>query len=48
MQQKFHKDWNSAKIMPLHKKGDIDEPKKYRPVQILSPLSKVLERVAHN
>ena len=33
--------------MPLHKKGDKLERKNYRPVAILSPLSKVLEKVVY-
>ena len=48
MQEKFPDDWKLAKVIPLHKKDDVLEPKNYRPVSILSPLSKVLERVVHN
>ena len=48
MQEKFPTEWKKAKVIPLHKKEDILEPKNYRPVSILSPLSKVLERVIHD
>ena len=48
MQERFPDDWKKAKVIPLHKKGDTLDPKNYRPVFILSPLSKVLERVVHD
>ena len=48
MQQKFPSLWKLAKILPLHKKGNILERKNYRPVSILSPVSKVLERVIYD
>ena len=48
MQQKFPTSWNNAKVLPLHKKGCVMERKNYRPVSILSPLNKVLERVIYD
>ena len=45
MQCKFPDPWKFAKVLPLHKKGDVLVRKNYRPVSILSPLSKVLERI---
>ena len=48
MQEKFPSDWKLAKVIPLHKKEDTLSPKNYRPVSILSPISKVLERVVYN
>ena len=45
MQMKFPTHWKHAKIIPLHKKGDPSERKNYRPVSILSPLGKILEKV---
>ena len=47
MQQKFPKAWKYAKVLPLHKKGCTLTRKNYRPVSILSPLSKVLEKVIY-
>ena len=47
MQQKFPSVWKLAKILPLHKKGDVLDRKNYRPVSILSPVSKVLERAIY-
>ena len=48
MQKKFPTAWKYAKISPLHKQLSILERKNYRPVSILSPLSKVLERAIYD
>ena len=40
--------WKLAKIIPLHKKDNVLERKNYRPVSILSPVSKVLERAIYD
>ena len=40
--------WKQAKIIPLHKKDDLLNPKNFRPVAILPVFSKVLERVIFN
>ena len=48
MQCKFPSSWKLAKVLPLHKKQNKLEPKNYRPVSILSPLSKVLENVIYD
>ena len=45
VQRKFPDLWKTAKIIPLHKKGDTLDPKNYRPVALLPVLSKVLERI---
>ena len=45
LQQKFPSAWKYSKVLPLHKKGELLERKNYRPVAILSPLSKVLEKI---
>ena len=47
MQSKFPQGWKFSKVLPLHKKLDHLERKNYRPVAILSPLSKVLEKVVY-
>ena len=47
MQSKFPQSWKFSKVLPLHKKLDRLERKNYRPVAILSPLSKVLEKVLY-
>ena len=45
MQCKFPTSWKFSKIVPIHKKGSLLESKNYRPVAILSPLGKILEKV---
>ena len=39
IQKSFPVAWKSAKIIPLHKKNDMTDPKNYRPVALLSVLS---------
>ena len=43
----FPKKLKVAKVMPLHKKGDLFLMDNYRPVSLLTALSKVFEKVAH-
>ena len=40
--------FKEAKVIPLFKKGSTLDPGNYRPVSILSVLSKILERAAHS
>ena len=47
LQQKFPDTWKLTKIVPLHKKKSTLKKENYRPVAILSPLSKVLEKVLY-
>ena len=47
MQCKFPSSWKYSKIIPLHKKASKLEMKNYRPVAILSPLSKILEKIVY-
>ena len=47
MQQKFPTSWKFTKIVPLHKKNSALHRENYRPVAILSPLSKVLEKAVY-
>ena len=47
IQEKFPSSWKFAKVLPLHKKLSTLEMKNYRPVAILSPLSKVLEKIIY-
>ena len=46
-QNKFPTAWKYSKVIPLHKKESQLERKNYRPVAILSPLSKILEKVVY-
>ena len=45
MQECFPEAWKCSKVIPIFKKDDEQLAKNYRPVSILSPLSKVLEKV---
>jgi hypothetical protein len=46
--QEFPSYWKKSKIIPLHKKDDLLNPKNYRPVAIVPIFSKVLQRVIFN
>ncbi len=45
---KFPISMKEAKVMPLHKGGSKEMPENYRPILVLSVLSKILERIVHN
>ena len=40
-------EWKRAKVIPLHKKGDVIDVRNYRPISVLSTSSKIIERIAH-
>ena len=42
------KEWKFHKIIPVPKKGDLSDVKNYRPISLLSCLSKVLERIIYD
>eukprot|EP00745_Piridium_sociabile_P029687 TRINITY_DN4898_c0_g1_i1.p1 TRINITY_DN4898_c0_g1~~TRINITY_DN4898_c0_g1_i1.p1 ORF type:complete len:636 (-),score=29.15 TRINITY_DN4898_c0_g1_i1:175-2046(-) len=43
----FPGEFKHAKVIPLHKKGDINNVNNYRPISLLSSISKLLERHVH-
>ena len=47
MQKRFPSSWKLSvnKVIPLHKKESKLDPRNYRPLAILSPPSKILERI---
>ena len=47
-QGKFPTEWKKANIVPVHKKGDKQILKDYRPVSLLPICGKILERVIYN
>ena len=47
LQQRFPNSWKISKVIPLHKKNDPSDKQNYRPVALLSPLSKVLEKLIY-
>ena len=44
-QQTWPKIWKSGRVIPVHKKEDKSKVKNYRPVTLLSVISKVMEKV---
>ena len=41
-------DLKRARVIPIHKKGRRTDPSMYRPISILSTISKVIEKVIHD
>ncbi len=40
-------DWKSARVIPLFKKGKVEDLDSYRPISVLLIVSKLLERAVH-
>ena len=40
--------WKHAIVTPLPKTSDLNDPSKFRPISVVPPVSKVLERVVHH
>ena len=45
---KFPLEWSKAIIIPLHKKGDVNDPGSYRGISLLSILSKVYTHIINS
>ena len=43
-EEKFPGDWKKARVSPIFKSGSRDEYDNYRPISILSPISKIFEK----
>ena len=43
---KFPGDWKKARVSPIFKFGSRDECDNYRPISILSPISKIFEKTS--
>ena len=44
----FQNKWKKANIIPVHKKGDKQIIKNYRPVSLLPICSKIFEKIIFN
>ena len=44
----FPSEWKKGNIVPIHKKGDKQTLKNYRPVSLLPICGKILERLMFN
>jgi len=44
----FPSEWTKGLIIPLHKKGDINNPDNYRGISLLSVISKVYTRIINS
>lgn len=44
----FPDDWKIAKVIPVHKGNAKNDPNNYRPISIISVVSKVFERIVYN
>ena len=44
----FPSDWKKANVSPIFKKGNRSDVKNYRPISLLSNVSKVFERLVYN
>ena len=41
----FPQSWKTSNVVPIHKKGSKDDISNYRPISLLSNISKILERI---
>ena len=46
-QGKFVTAFRHAKVVPIHKKGDVQNLNNYRPISLLSSFSKILEKIVY-
>ena len=47
-QGKFRIEWRKANVASVHKKGDKQNSKNYRPLSLLSICGKIFERLIYN
>ena len=44
----FPNEWKTARVSPLYKNGEKNLPENYRPISVLTSISKVIERLLYN
>ena len=44
----FPSQFKTAKVIPIHKKGSFDSTQNYRPISLLSNISKIFEKLMHS
>ena len=44
----FPDDWKSSRVSPIHETGSKDDCGNYRPISILSVVSKIFERLVYD
>ena len=44
----FPSEWKLAKVTPIHKNKERDDPNNYRPISVIGAIAKVFERVVYN
>ena len=44
----FPSDWKKSNVVPIHKKGDKQDIKNYRPISLLPICGKIFERIIYN
>ncbi len=44
----FPESWKTSLVSPLFKEGSRNDPNNYRPISLLSLISKLLERIVHD
>ena len=47
-QRIFPEEWKKANVVPVHKKGDHQCVKNYRPASLLPVFTKIFERLIYN
>ena len=43
----FQSPWKDGYITPIHKKDDTSSPSNYRPISLLAPVGKTMDRCVH-
>jgi hypothetical protein len=47
-ERSFPSEWRQALVIPIHKKGPLDQPKNFRPISLTSVICKVCESIVRD